>query len=768
MKRLWLIVSSYLILNGQQTQLSNSFDISPPRLNQKNVNIDGFLDEVEWSKAVSHSGFTSYLPVDGRPAEDDTEVRIWYSPTALYVGIIAHEIHNEVRSTLADRDKLENDDYLILILDTYDDKRSAFAFSVNPLGQQGDGTITDNTSMGRNSKSFRLDDNPDYVFNSRGRVTKDGFIVEIEIPFKSLRYQSKNTQNWGFNVLRYIQHSGYTSTLISTKLGAASFLAQSGKLLNLSGIERDRIFDINPEIRGAVKREADDKNYNSEMTDPVGFNVRYGWSSNVGINATVNPDFSQIEADVAQINYDPRRSLFFPEKRPFFLDGIERFQTPTRLIYTRRIANPVGAGKIAGKFGANTIGFISAADNSGPSISEMDLSYVNALRLKRDLSDQNHLGLVFTDKSHKDWSNRVVAIDGKFVAKDTYTFRAQGGFSQTNDKENIGTIAPMWDIAANANGRKWSGSFSFKGYHNEFNPEVGFIERGNYVTVSTGPTRRFYGKKDAIVEQLILSLRLTGNWDYSEFTNGNSPDDRRLYPSFAIQFRDGWKLTNFTWIETFSYPESFFTNHYIKTSSGFTSYKGTPDLFNIGVMMELSTPQLDRISGKIKYGFGRDPNYDEWAPGDISLIESIIKWNPTDQIRMMIRYNQQQNFRPSDGSLVSESRTPRIKMEYQITPTIFLRGVVQYTSRYRDTLRDNSRTELPIYFKDSNGDFVPAASVETNNIEADFLFSYRPIPGTLVFIGYGSALTEPRRFRFNSVQRNSDGFFMKVSYLFQN
>jgi len=768
MKRHWLIVFSFLIINGQQAQLSNSLDITLPRLNQKNVNIDGFLDEVEWTKAVSQSGFTSYLPVDGRPAEDDTEVRIWYSPTALYFGIIAHEIHNEVRSTLADRDKLENDDYLILILDTYDDKRSAFAFVVNPLGQQGDGTITDNTSMGRNSKSFRLDDNPDYVFNSRGRLTEDGFIVEIEIPFKSLRYQSKNTQNWGFNVLRHIQHSGYTSTLINTKLGAASFLGQSGKLVNLSGIERDRIFDINPEIRGAVRREADDKNFNSEMTDPVGFNVRYGWSSNVGINATVNPDFSQIEADVAQINYDPRRSLFFPEKRPFFLDGIERFQTPTRLIYTRRIANPVGAGKIAGKFGANTIGFISAADNSGPSISEMDLSYVNALRLKRDLSDQNHMGLVFTDKSHKDWSNRVVAIDGRFVAKDTYTFRAQGGFSQTNNKENIGTIAPMWDIAANANGRKWSGSFSFKGYHNEFNPEVGFIERGNYVTVSTGPTRRFYGKKDALVEQLILSLRLTGNWDYSGFSNGNSPDDRRLYPSFAIQFRDGWKLTNFTWIETFSYPESFFTNHYIKTTSGFTSYKGTPDLFNIGVMMELSTPQLDRISGKIKYGFGRDPNYDEWAPGDISLIESIIKWNPTDQIRMMIRYNQQQNFRPSDGSLVSESRTPRIKMEYQITPTIFLRGVVQYTSRYRDTLRDNSRTELPIYFKDSNGDFVAASSVETNNIEADFLFSYRPMPGTLVFIGYGSALTEPRRFRFDSVQRKSDGFFMKVSYLFQN
>ena len=358
MKLPLLTLFSILVLNAQSDQISNSFDISPPRFNQKNINIDGFLDEQEWSNAASHSGFTSYLPVDGRPALDDTEVKIWYTPKSLYIGLIAKEVHNEVRSTLADRDKLDNDDYIIIILDTYDDKRSAFAFVVNPLGQQGDGTITDNTSMGRNSKSFRLDDNPDYVFKSRGRVTKDGFIVEIEIPFKSLRYQSAKTQNWGFNVLRYVQHSGYTSTLMSTKLGIASFLSQSGKLINLSGIERDRIFDINPEVRGAVSRVADEKKFNSEMTDPVGFNIRYARSSNVGINATVNPDFSQIEADVAQINYDPRRSLFFPEKRPFFLDGIERFQTPTRLIYTRRIANPVAAGKIAGKFGANTVGFI--------------------------------------------------------------------------------------------------------------------------------------------------------------------------------------------------------------------------------------------------------------------------------------------------------------------------------------------------------------------------------------------------------------------------
>ncbi len=763
-KIFFYIISSFLILFGQESHSNDSMDIEPPKLDESIINIDGSLDEIEWSKAISRSGFTSYLPVDGRPAEDDTEIRIWYSPTALYIGIVAQEIHGEVRSTLADRDNLENDDYLILILDTYDDKRSAFAFAVNPLGQQGDGTIMDHTSVGL---TFRLDSNPDYIFSSKGVLTEEGFTVEIKIPFKSLRYQRADTQNWGFNVLRHVQHSNYRSTLFNTQLGVASFLAQTGKLINISGIKRDRVFEINPEIRGSMARPADYKNFDSETTDPVGFNVRYGWSSNVGINATVNPDFSQIEADVAQINYDPRRALFFPEKRPFFLDGIERFQTPTRLIYTRRIVNPVAAGKIAGKFGANTIGFISAADNSGPSLSEMDLSYVNALRLKRDLSDQNHIGLVFTNKAHDNWSNQVFAVDGRFVAKDTYTFRAQGGFSQTNNKDETGSIAPMWDVAANANGRKWSGSFSFKGYHSEFNPAVGFIERGDYVTVSTGPTRRFYGKTGAMLEQLSLSLRVTGNWDYSGFTNGDLADDRRIYPSFALQFRGGWRLTNFTWIEAFGYPENFFTNYFIKTPTGFLPYEGTPELANYGVMLTLNTPQLDRISASLKYGFGRDPNYEEWAPGNIYLVESKIKWNPTDQIRMSLRYNQQQNYRSSDGSLVSESRTPRVKIEYQITPTIFLRGVVQYTAKFRDNLRDNSRTELPIYFKDSDGQHIPALSETNNNIEADFLFSYRPMPGTLVFFGYGSALTEPNQFRFKSMARQSDGFFLKVSYLFQ-
>ena len=751
-----------------QTESSNkSIEFIPPFIDEKNIKVDGYLDEEAWSKSLFLSNFTSYLPVDGRPAEDDTHLKIWYTSKALYIGITAWEIHDEVRSTLADRDNLDNDDYIILFLDTYDDQRSAFAFAVNPLGQQADGIITDKISSRNSTLTFNFDDNPDYVFTSKGRLTDKGYIVEIEIPFKSLRYKKSDVQNWGFNVLRRVQHSGYRSTLFNVKLDVASFLAQSGKLINISGIEREKIFEINPELRSSLQRGPSTDKYTTASNDLLGVNLRYGLSSNIILNGTINPDFSQIEADVAQINYDPRRSLYFPEKRPFFLDGIELFSTPTRLIYTRKISNPTAAAKIAGKIGNTTVGYISAVDNKGPSISNLDPAYVNVIRLKRDLSDQNHIGLVYTDRMHNDLSNRVIAADGKFIKNDKYSFRAQSGFSVTNSKLESAEIAPMWNIAANASGRKWSSSFSTTGYHSNFNPAVGFIQRGDYVTISAGPTRRFYGKENAFLEQLSISYRLTGNWNYDGFMSNDKPDDRRMYPSFSMQFKGGWRFTNFTWIEYFGYPEKFYTNYYIKSNNEFAPYIGTKELFNLGAMFELTTPQLESFSASLKYGFGRDPNYDEWAPGDIYLIESKIRWNPTDQIRMFLRYNQQKNYRAFDKSLVSESRTPRIKIEYQITPSIFLRGVVQYTSRYRDSLRDNSRTELPIYFKNEDGDFNLSVPVESNDIQADFLFSYRPTPGTLLFFGYGSVLSEPSRFRFQSIDRQSDGYFLKVSYLFK-
>ncbi len=733
------------------------------------MSIDGFLDEEVWSQAAVTADFMQYIPVDGSPAEDRTKVLLWYGSSALYIGIEAEEVHGEVRSTLADRDNLDNDDRVLIVLDTYNDQRSAFAFIVNPIGQQADGMLRDRSSssggFGRGgAEPFSVDENPDFVFTSQGRLTESGYVVEIEIPFKSLRFGNAALQNWGFNVLRKVQHSGYWSSWSGVRLGGASFLAQNGSLSGLSELRRGRVLDFNPEIRGALNRGPDPEAFERDTTDPLGLNVRYGLSSNMVLNATLNPDFSQIEADVVQINYDPRRSVSFPEKRPFFLDGIEMFSTPTRLIYTRSIANPLAAVKVAGKSGSTTIAALSAVDNAGPSIADVDASYVNAIRMKKDLGGQNSVGVVYTDRMHDDWSNRVFAVDGNVIAKDKYSLRAQTGFSSTS---GIDGLAPMWNASASVSTRKWSGGLNTSGYHADFDPAVGFLSRGNQVTIGANVARTIYGNDGDFLERSNLSFRLSGAWDYDGFMNGDDPEDIRFYPSLNFQMRGGWNLNIVTWIETFGYPAEFFTHFYLKTDTGFEPYKGVPNLFNIGPMITLSTPQFNRFSGFIRYGFGRDPNYDEWADANLRNLELEARYTPTDQLRFEFRYDHQQHFRASDQSLVSLSRVPRLKVEYQVTPTLFVRFVGQYRSLYKDALRDDSRTDLPIYFLTGDGSYVKADSRRTNNIQADFLLSYRPTPGTVVFVGYGTAMSEQETYRFRNLTRQADGFFMKLSYLFR-
>ena len=743
-------------------------EVALPKQDSPAMSIDGYLNEEVWSSAAMIGDFMEYIPQDGRPAEDATTVRLWYGSTALYVGIEAAEVHGEVRSTLADRDKLDNDDRIMIVLDTYNDQRSAFAFIVNPIGQQADGMLQDRSSssgFGRSDGTpFSVDENPDFVFTSQGRLTETGYVVEIEIPFKSLRFNNALVQEWGFNILRKVQHSNYWSSWSDTRLGGASFLAQNGSLIGLSDLRRGRVLDVSPEIRGAARRGPDPESFETDTTDPLGLNVRYGLSSNMVLNATLNPDFSQIEADVVQVNYDPRRSVSFPEKRPFFLDGIELFSTPTRLIYTRSIVNPVAAVKVAGKSGSTTIAALSAADNDGPSIGELDAAYVNAIRIRRDLGGQNSLGVVYTDRMHDDWSNRVFAVDGNAITKDKYSFRAQAGFSS---ETGIDQLAPMWNASASVSTRKWTGGFNTSGYHADFDPAVGFLSRGNQVTLGSNVGRTFYGSEGDFLERSNVSLRLTGVWDFDGFFEGDQTEDIRFYPTFGFTMRGGWGLSVFTWIETFGYPEEFFTHYYIKTDTGYEPYKGVAHLFNIGPMITLSTPQFDRFSGFIRYGTGRDPNYDEWSDANIRNIELEGRFTPTDKVRFEVRYDHQQHFRASDKSLVSLCRVPRLKIEYQLTPALFVRFVGQYRSLYKDELRDDSRTNLPIYYLQSDGSFKRAASRRSNNVQADFLLSYRPTPGTVVFFGYGTAMTERDTYRFRNFTRQSDGFFLKLSYLFR-
>ncbi|MDO8834471.1 MAG: DUF5916 domain-containing protein, partial [Vicinamibacterales bacterium] len=326
---------------------------SIPRIDEPAV-VDGRLDEPAWARATRLSGFSEYRPVDGQRASERTDILIWYAPNALYIGVRAYDSQpGSVRATVADRDNLDRDDSIRIFLDTFNDRRRAFIFGVNPLGVQEDGVQTEGAfNAGRMfGMGGAVDLSPDYQFDSKGQITPDGYVVEIRIPFKSLRYPSGGPLRWGINFLRKTQRTGREDTWTDAKR-IASFLGQAGTMEGLHDLHRGVVTEIQPFVTGSSNgARRGQGRFSRDATDVgPGVNVRLGFT-NVSLDATANPDFSQVESDAGQVAVNERFALFFAEKRPFFLEGIELFATPNQLVYTRRIVDPIGGAKFTGKIG---------------------------------------------------------------------------------------------------------------------------------------------------------------------------------------------------------------------------------------------------------------------------------------------------------------------------------------------------------------------------------------------------------------------------------
>src|SRR3954471_22438169 len=243
------ITDTSLVYNGRNGQL----DVRIPQL-EGDVAIDGKLTEPVWLEAAVLTGFSQFSPTDGVPAADTTEILVWYSPTAIHFGIRAFEAHGPVHATLADRDRIAADDHIQILLSTFNDGRQASVFAVNPFGVQSDGVLVETGATSGNGfnnavvKREAADLNPDFVFDSKGRLTAYGYEVEVRIPFKSLRFQPMKEQRWGINVTRQVQHSGEEDSWVPARRASASFLAQSGHLVGLTELRRGLVLEFNPSL----------------------------------------------------------------------------------------------------------------------------------------------------------------------------------------------------------------------------------------------------------------------------------------------------------------------------------------------------------------------------------------------------------------------------------------------------------------------------------------------------------------------------------------
>lgn len=724
-----------------------------PRI-EESVRIDGVLDEAVWQQAALLDEFWQYEPVDGRPAAERTEVRVWYGPDAIYFGIHAFDSEPQtIRAKRANRDNLGGDDRVTVYLDTFRDRRRAFFFTVNAYGSQEDGVRTEGGGSAGRTFGGNSDKSPDFLFESQGRLTDDGYVIELRIPFKSLSYPSAEEMAWGINIERHSQRTGFTDTWPQARRASASFLAQGGTLTGLRDLQRGIVFEAQPTLTANAPGFRADGVW--ERADPefaAGVSVRLGFT-NASLDATLNPDFSQVEADEGQVTVNERFALFVTEKRPFFLEGIDRFATPNQLVYTRRIVNPLVGGKFTGKVGSLNAAHLTALDEDIDDARRDAL--FNIMRIRRDLGSSSQAGITFTDRSVLDSTafNRVIAADTRIVFARMYFVEAQLGGSWTRH-DSATRADPIWKIEADRTGRTWGFNYNLSGVGEDFESHAGFVNRRNVINGRASNRLTWYGAQGSRVERVttFFSVERLALHTGGGFIEGGESVNT------TVRLRGDWELSVRGEREFVELDPADFSRYEAITGGGPRPYAPLPDVSGPSFQVEVNTPTFRTFDAEASVAAGRVAIFAEGSAGDARSASAELSLRPAASLRLNFSGTYQQIRRDRDGSEFARTVLPRVRAEFQPLRSFFVRAIGEYRAERRDALRD-ARTGEPLSI-----DGIPTAAGQANGLRIDLLASYQPVPGTVAFLGYGATLDDERAFGFSSLQRAQDGIFVKLAY----
>ncbi len=726
-----------------------------PRL-EAAVEIDGVLDEPVWQAATRLTGFWQYQPVDGRPAEERTEVLAWYAPDAIHFGIIAHDrAPATIRATVADRDNIDREDQVVLDLDTFHDRRRAFFFGVNPLGVQTDGVRSEGAGQVSSLVPGSVDKNPDFVWDSKGRVTGQGYVVEIRIPFKSLRYPGGERQTWGFNVTRIVQRTGYTDTWTDVRRADASFIGQEGALGGLHELRAGMTLEAQPFVTATANGSRDPVSgeFGREDLDPeAGLNLRLGFTS-FAVDATLNPDFSQVESDEGQVTVNERFALFFPEKRPFFLEGIELFGTPQTLVYTRRIVDPKAGAKFTGKFGQLGVAHLTAVDDGGEVAGD---AWFNITRIRRDFGRNSIAGLTFTNRDQGSDYNRVLAGDFRYVWN-IYYAQLQYGGSWTTQEGGGAKWAPIWQAEWDRTGRTWGFNYLLRGLGDGFDAQAGFVNRlrSNVVNGHLFNRITLYGERGALLENLTVFLLPERTWLYDDFGFKDGIEGFENLDA-TFQLRGDWELHGVLRREFVKFQDTSYAGYTSGSSDG-PAYLPPDDYAGVNWTAEVVTPTWQQLGANLSYTRGRAPLFEEGATGTARRLAARLELRPATTLRIAASGTFLQLFRQA-GDEFARALIPRLQVEYQPDRALFFRVIGEYRSERRSALVAADTGE-PLFI---DGAAQPAE--RTNLLRVDLLASFEPTPGTVAFLGYGSSMETEEDFDWSGLERVSDGFFVKLAY----
>ncbi|MGB5293314.1 MAG: DUF5916 domain-containing protein, partial [Thermoanaerobaculia bacterium] len=443
-----------------------------------------------------------------------TEALVTFGERALYVAFRAHDPNpKQIRAHLMDRDEINTfvqDDYVIVQLDTFNDGRRAFQFRINPLGVQADAFSSEVEGI--------EDWSWDMIWHSKGRLTTDGYEVEIAFPFNQLRFQStQEVQTWGIDVGRsYPRSSRHRMNNAGRNRNLSCIICQFNKVTGLQGLKPGRNLEFDPTLTASRTDELDEFPDGSlEDGDgdiEAGLTARWGITPSLVLTGTINPDFSQVEADVAQLAINQRFALFFPEKRPFFLEGVDVFSTPFNSVYTRTVVAPDWGLKLTGKQKRNAIGLFAAEDTVNvllfPSNQRTDSTLLDepvtsgVLRYRRDVGANSSLGVIYTGREGEDdYHNRVGGIDGLFRIGDKDTVVFQYLYSDTRYASQVAEdfdqplgafTDDAFQLSYTHDSNKWFWNLEYEDRGPGFRLDSGFLPRVDTQEVEFFVMRRFW------------------------------------------------------------------------------------------------------------------------------------------------------------------------------------------------------------------------------------------------------------------------------------
>jgi hypothetical protein len=704
------------IITAQGTDL-----VIPVKISSAPV-IDGVLDEDVWNDTNGFTGFRSFIPDFGKEIPYGTTAWLSYDEENLYFAFRCLDSEpDKIRASVDSRDKIRKDDWVCVNFDSFNDQQSLYCIYVNPNGIQMD------TRFAAGNEDIGMD----LVWYSAGRINPDGYCVEIRLPLKSIRFSHRDPVMMSFFFERYVSR---LSTHVSwPELDPAKGFAFFGQMqpARFDGVKHYTLLEILPAVTYSYRGEqSGGKMMTVENKPDAGLTVKYGITSQLVLDATVNPDFSQVEADAGQVDVNLRYQLFYPEKRPFFQEGNETFKVGSTgsssldpmaaMVHTRNIVNPLAGIKVSGKVGAkNSLSLLYAADR----VAVQDTgnygryAHMPVFRYKRSLKEDGFLGLIATSVLRANSYNYVYGADANIRTNKSSLLEFHSLFSNTND-----TAAAIDNKSGHALGisyhseqRNLDYAITAKDISSYFVSQTGYIERTGITIISGAITPRLYPQS-----------KFFRRFDFGLFT-GQTRDN--IY--------DKWETYN-------SLTVTGFLGGSVRTVIGgnYSTEVYNDKLFNTSGFRFLLTGNAGtKLDGTFSFVRRNAAYYAGLLQAYSNTFSGDIRYLPSEKIHTQMTLTYQDLFGKEEQEKIFDYLLTRLKVTFQANKYLYFRGILEYND-FRESL------------------------------STDLLASFTYIPGTVFHVGYGF-LSEHREWngldyvesdRLHEIKR---GFFVKISYLFR-